>query len=165
MAYPTNFAPFCTDPIAGLQPLLTTQTTQKHAIGSIVDFQDATYGSGEAIYLPGLASTAAGDVVTYDLNAGVTKRAVHLDQGPVAVALSANVAGQYGWYMISGAAIVNTGASTITANTPIYLTSTAGAVSNTVVSTDKIDGLTPKAANSGGFTVCQLDRPALNGNG
>jgi hypothetical protein len=47
--------------------------------------------------------------VIYDHNAGTTKRAVAGDRGPCAVAMSANVASQFGWYQITGLAKIKSG--------------------------------------------------------
>lgn len=169
-AFPSNATWFHSDPDIGLQPINDTSITQNHSIGKRVRAKDATYGAAEFIYLKGVASTAAGDVVVYDETANTTTRAVHTTaaRGQVAVAMSANVASQYGWYMISGSCLVNSGANTVAAGTPVFLTSTAAQIDDAVVSTDKVDGMTTTAANgatTSGFTLCQMDRPSANGNG
>jgi hypothetical protein len=154
-----------TTPLVGAQPIGVTSTTQLHGLGRIVSGNDPTYGDGEFIYLPGAANTAVGSVVTFDTKAGTTTLATHLSRGPVAVAMSANVANQYGWYQIAGAAVVAV-AGAVVAGTPAYVTSTAGSLDDAVVSTDKIDGATFTVAASGaGTTVAQIERPSLNGNG
>ncbi|HET9554342.1 MAG TPA: hypothetical protein VFP50_15375 [Anaeromyxobacteraceae bacterium] len=172
MAFPSNASWYTTDPDIGLQPINDTSTTQNHAIGKRVKAKDGNgvYGAAEFIYLKGVASTAAGDIVIYDENANTTTRAVHTTaaRGQCAVAMSANVASQYGWYMISGSCLVNSGANTVAAGAPVYLTSTAGQIDDAVVSTDKVDGMTTTAANgatTATFTLCQMDRPSANGNG
>lgn len=91
----------------GAQPIANTETTQKHPLGTIVRGVDPTYGEGEFIYLLGVASTAVGSIVTYDAS---TYQTVLCAVGgniprPIAVAMSANVASQYGWYQISGVAV------------------------------------------------------------
>jgi hypothetical protein len=93
--------------MAGAQPIANTETTQKHVLGTIVRATDPTYGEGEFIYLLGVASTAVGSIVTYDAS---TYQTVLSAVGgniprPIAVAMSANVAAQYGWYQISGVAV------------------------------------------------------------
>lgn len=155
-----------TTPLAGFQGIAITDTTQNHTLGTVVTAADATYGAGEFVYLKGVASTAVGDVVIFDQKAGTTTRAVAGSRGPVAVAMSANVASQYGWYQISGSAVVTCG--TVAANAPLYVTATAGSVDDAVVSGDKIDGFVSKSANgtpSAGLLVAQIERPTLNGNG
>lgn len=165
MAYPTvNFTP--TTPLAGTQPINQTSTTKQHALGTRIRAVDPTYGEGEFIYLAGVASTAAGDIVTYDQKAGTTVRGVHAgtgSNGPVAVAMAAAGAGSYGWYCISGSCPVKAG--TVAANARTYMTGTAAQVDDAVVAGDAIDGMYIKAADSGGFATVQLDHPSVNGNG
>lgn len=93
--------------LAGAQPIANTSTEQKHVLGTIVRALDPTYGEGEFIYLLGVASTAVGSIVTFDAS---TYQTVLCAVGgniprPIAVAMSANVASQYGWYQISGQAV------------------------------------------------------------
>ena len=119
-------------PLVGAQPIAVTDTTQNHALGTIVKAVDPTYGEGEFVYLKGLASTAVGSAVIFDQYAGTTTLATAGSRGPVGVAMSANVASQYGWYQISGSAVVKTG--TVAAGAPAYVTSTAGTLDDAVVS-------------------------------
>lgn len=149
-------------------PIITdTDTTQKVPIGTRIKAYDLTYGEGEFIYLRGLASTAIGEVVIYDEYANTTKRGVANDRGPAAVAMSANVASQYGWYQIAGAASCKV-ATGFAAGGGVFLTSTPGTVAAAVVATDKIDGARGKTAldtPTTGFAVVMLDHPSANGNG
>ena len=92
--------------LVGNQRIADTSATQKHPLGTIVRAVDPTYGEGEFIYLLGVASTAVGDAVTYNSTGWQTTRsAVGANKSfPIAFAMSANVASQYGWYQISGIA-------------------------------------------------------------
>ena len=90
---------------AGWQPITTTDTVKNHDLGTIVQAVHDTYGAGEFIYLLGVASTAIHNWVIYELDDWTTTRLVADAIGPVAVAMSANVANQYGWYQISGKTI------------------------------------------------------------
>lgn len=101
MAYSVNT-------LVGAQPIANTETTAKHNLGTIVRGVDPTYGEAEFIYLKGVASTVVGSVVTYNTSSYTTALApvgTNKPQ-PVAIAMSANVADQYGWYQISGIAVV-----------------------------------------------------------
>lgn len=150
----------------GWQPIADTSTTKQHPLGTIVEAVDPTYGEGEFIYLKGVASTAVGDLVVYDQYATTTTRTVAGSRGPCAVAMSANVANQYGWYQVSGAAVVK--AATVGANASVYVTATAGTIDDAVVAGDRVDGARLKTADgtpSAGFAILQLARPSLNGNG
>lgn len=90
---------------AGWQAMTETSTTQKHNLGTIVRGVDDTLGGGEFIYLKGVASTVAGSIVNYDDSFQTALQTGVLDHPrPNAVAMSANVASQYGWYQISGIA-------------------------------------------------------------
>lgn len=173
MAYPTTaqlyFKP--TSPQCGMQDLMTTSTTQAHPLGTKVkglDYGTLQYGEGEFVYLKGVASTAAGDLVVYDAKAGTTTRAVAATRGPMAVALSANVASQYGWYQVLGNAAVSTAsAGTGAANALIQTSATAGQGTVSGTAGQKIDGAICKTAQdtpSSGFTQVLLHFPAANGN-
>lgn len=91
----------------GMQSIAETSTVQNHPLGKIVNAVDPTFGGGEFVYLLGVASTVIGSVVTYDAD---THQTVLSAVGgniarPIAIAMSANVASQYGWYQISGLAV------------------------------------------------------------
>lgn len=150
----------------GAQTIASTSTTQAHPIGTVVTAHSATYGTGEFVYLKGVASTVIGDLVIYDQKASTTTRAVAGSRGPVAVAMSANVADQYGWYQIRGSAAVKSAAAAAAGN--VYLTATAGTVDDAVVVGDKVDGARYKTADgtpSAGFAVLEISRPSANANG
>lgn len=119
------------------QNIADTSTTAKHTLGHLVRAKDPTYGHGEFIYLKGVASTAVGTWVVYNTDDWTTTRAVANAIGPVAIAMSANVANQYGWYQISGKAI---GAcKTLFAdNARVWLTSTDGVVDDASVAGDGV---------------------------
>lgn len=160
MAYNIN------NPNSFPQLISDTSTTIQVPLGTRVKAYDPTYGEGEFIYLKGLASTAIGETVIFDQYANTTTRAVAGSRGPAAIAMSANVANQYGWYQISGSAVVK--AATVAANARPYVTATAGTIDDAVVAGDAIDGARFKTADgtpSAGFAILQFDRPCLNGNG
>lgn len=149
------------------QLISETSTTLQLPLGTRVRAYDPTYAEGEFVYLKGVASTAIGDVVIFDQYANTTTRVVAGSRGPAAIAMSANVANQYGWYQISGSAVVKTAAG-VAANARPYATATAGSIDDAVVAGDAIDGARFKTADgtpSAGFAILQFDRPCLNGNG
>ena len=115
----------------GVQPIADTSTVQKHPLGKIVPGTSVTYGGGEFIYLKGVASTVVGSLVTYDPYVGTTTLSPATGYNlsdPVAVAMSANVASQYGWYQIAGAAVIKKPAVKAQPTSNIYLSGTAGRV-------------------------------------
>lgn len=122
--------------------------------------QESNDGTGvkEYIYLKGVASTVANDVVTFDENFATT-RLVPDAVGPVAVALAAVVANKYGWYQIYGNASVNS--DTMAADTQAYIDTVSGKVDDAAVTGDLVLGMTAAAATSGGVTAVFLNYPAV----
>lgn len=166
MAYPTTQNYNFIDEKAGMQNLYVTSDVQQHPVGYRAKAWSATYGFGEFIYLKGLALTVAGETVIFDTYAGTTKRGVANDRGPCAVAMSANVANQWGWYQIHGAAVVKVAAA-FAAGAIANWTATAGTIDDAKVATDAIDGFVSKTAidtPSVGFAMCQLAYPCANGS-
>lgn len=124
--------------MVGWQPIADTSTVKNHALGTIVTASDPTYGVGEFIYLTGVASTAIGTWAHYFPVTGATVRAVANGNGPLGIAMSANVASQYGWYQISGRAF-GLGLTSITHSSGfLALTSTDGSVDDASVIGDHI---------------------------
>lgn len=124
--------------------LNSVDTVARVAIGTVVKGYDDVFGEGEFIYLPGVASCAAGDAVVYDLlpSGPAVVRALsgtHANSGrPVAFALQPAVAGQYGWFQINGLAIVSANAGA--AAGVLMLSATAGGVSNAVLAGAQVLG-------------------------
>jgi hypothetical protein len=168
MAYPTTLSFLPIDQVAEPQAFNATSTTQLHTLGKVATFKDTTYGEILCVYLKGVASTAAGDLVTYDPKNGTTTRTVAASRGPVAVAMSANVASQYGWYAVRGVVPVSTtAAGTGAANSLLQVTSTAGQATVSGTSSVKIDGaicVSTQGAPGTNFTDVLLAYPAANGN-
>jgi hypothetical protein len=150
--------------IAGAQPIATTDTTQNHPLGTIVTANDPTYGAGEFIYLAGVASTAVGSWVTYNVDDGSTTLASANAIGPLAVAMSANVASQYGWYQIQGKA-VGKALTGFVDNANVYLTSTAGSVDDAIVAGDYVrnaKGASAVGTPSSGLAEFEIARPLVS---
>jgi hypothetical protein len=152
------------NPIVGSQPIDTTSTVKNHDLGTIVTARHATYGGAEFVYLTGVASTAVGAWVTYDLD-GASALLAASAVGPVAIAMSANVASQYGWYMIQGKhpAALCWGSLALTSNGLVYATACAGLVDDAVVSGDLVENAKFDAAKTtGGSTVAvEIYRPRV----
>lgn len=119
------------------QNIADTSTTAKATLGMIVRAKDPTYGAGEFIYLKGVASTAVGSWVTYNSDDNSTTLLAANAIGPVAIAMSANVASQYGWYQIAGKAI-GKALTGFVDNANVYATATAGSIDDAVVAGDRV---------------------------
>lgn len=129
-------------------------------LGTVVDATHPTYGSGKFIYLQGVASTVADDVVVFDTNFATT-RAVAASRGPVAVANAAIVANRFGWYQIQGKRRAN--ALTVVANTAAQTSATAGSIDDTTTAGQFIDGMRILSADAGGKADVYLNHPVANG--
>ena len=116
--------------LVGAQPIATNSTVQNHALGTVVRATSGTYGAGEFIYLQGVAATAVGQIVQYDAAYVTAMHTTALDKPrPVAVAMSACGASEYGWYQISGQAVVKKAASvSYAAGAALAANATAGAI-------------------------------------
>lgn len=125
------------DAILGTQAIAETSTVKNHPLGTRVKAVHPTYGEGEFIYLAGLANTAVGSWVTFlqDDNSTVLLAANAI--GPVAIAMSANVAAQYGWYQIYGKAVGKC-LALYADNGLVYATATAGSIDDAVVVGDRV---------------------------
>ena len=113
----------------------------------------------EYIYLEGVASTVAGDWVTFDENY-ITTRAIANGKGRVGIAMAAIVASRYGWYQIYGKNTIAKGVSgSIDDNDQLFLTSTAGTVDDTDVAVDLIAGALARSADATGVFTAELNYP------
>jgi hypothetical protein len=156
----------------GIQPLGQSSTIQNQDLGTVIRARDPVYGQGEFIYLLGVASTIAGSVVTWGgattgtptYQTALAPATANLGR-PIAVAMSANLAGAFGWYQISGQAVVATNGTLATGPSKVFLagsgqvTSTAGAgleVNNSI----NVTATGTPAANQ---AVVEINRPYAEG--
>lgn len=124
------------------QGIAVTDIVKNHELGEKVrakDIASTGYGEGEFIYLLGVASTAVGSAVTVNMDNGSTALLAANAIGPVAFAMSANVAGQYGWYQVSGKAVGLVLAAFVD-NANCYATATAGSMDDAIVAGDRVQG-------------------------
>lgn len=156
-------------PELGVQPIALNSTTQNHPPGYQITAYDPTFGSGSFIYLEGVANTLVGSLVTYDQDNKTTTLApntAHLAQ-PLAVAMSACVAAQWGWYQVGGAAVIKKTAVKVNPGVQLFLSGTAGRVMPTVASGKEIlNTITVNAATVASATstiVANLQFPFAQG--
>lgn len=155
------------EPQAHPQVIADTSTTQLHILGKIVRAKDPTYGEGEFIYLKGIGSTVVGSMVDYDQNLGTTALSPATGgTGPVAVSMSANVANQYGWYQITGAAVVKAPNTMVPGAEVFSLAATPGSVDDAAVNGEQIVNAkvsTTTGTPSSGLGIIQISRPFHQG--
>ena len=108
----------------------TVIPTPPNVLGKIVRADDPTYGEGEFILLLGVAATEVGLVVKYNATTYQTVVVTNstVQDVPVAVAMSANLAGTFGWYQIAGNAVIKKTAVAVTPQVTLFLSGTAGRV-------------------------------------
>ena len=150
--------------LIGSQPIATNSATQNHTLGLRVQAKDPTYGVGEFIYLKGLAATAVGSWVTYNQDDNSTTLLAANAIGPVAVAMSACVANEYGWYQIYGKAIGKALAGYVD-NALVYATATAGSVDDAVVAGDRVKlalGASAVGTPSAGLAEFEIQYPFMD---
>lgn len=160
------------DSTLGLQPIATTDTVQNHKLGLIMKAEDPIYGAGEFIYLKGVVATVVGTLVVYDgaatgtptYQTALCPSTAGLAQ-PVAVAMSANVANQYGWYQIAGSAVMATNGTLAAGPGPVYIGS-AGNVTSTQANGKQILNArndTATGTPAANQAVVQINRPFAQG--
>ena len=104
--------------------------TPPNVLGKIVRADDPTYGEGEFILLLGVAGTEVGSVDKYNATTYQTVLVTNTasQDVPVAVAMSANLAGTFGWYQVSGNAVIKKTAVAVSPQVTLFLSGTAGRV-------------------------------------
>lgn len=141
-------------------------------LGTIIRANDPVYGVGEFIFLKGVASTVVGSVVGYNGNtAGMPTFQTALapataNQGsPLAVAMSANVAGQLGWYQITGNAVVATNGTLAAGPGKVYLAGSGQVTSTAAAGAEVLNAINVTATGtpSAGLAVVQINRPFAQG--
>ncbi len=151
----------------GFQQIADTETVQRHTLGTIVTAVDPVYGGGEFIYLKGVASTVVGSLVVYDQYLATTTLAPATGgKGSVAVAMSANVANQWGWYQIAGCAAVKAPNAMTVGAEVFMLAATPGSVDDAAVAGEQVLNATvttTTATPSAGLALIEINRPFLQG--
>lgn len=145
------------------QAIDATSETQTYKIGTKVRCRDvSTNDRGEAVfsYHQGVASTAVGDMCVIKPGGGASIRTVARSHGKLGVAMSANVADQYGWYQVEGRAICNVAAN-FAADKTCYLTATDGVIddSDSVVAGDQVFGARSAGAVDTNQALVDLSNP------
>lgn len=152
---------------AGCQSIATTETVAKHPVGLTASGTDPVFGRGEFIYLKGVASTVVGSWVDYDLVANTTALApATAGVGQMAVAMSANVANQFGWYQVSGVADVKSPNATAVAADVHMLAATPGSTDDAAVAGEQVLNakyLSTTGVPSTGLARVQIERPFHQG--
>ena len=154
---------YFTDPVIVPQAMTDLSTTAKLTPGTIRQAKDSSYGVGEFIYLGGVASCAAKDWVTYNLDDRTVTRLAANAIGPVAIAMAACTASYYGWFQISGEALGNCLTQMASGNR-VWITGTAGSVDDASVAGDGVHNAKATATATVGdlYTSFAISRPFVD---
>ena len=132
-------------------------------VGSVQLEKLGTHGWDESgfeyVYLSGTASIVADDWCVYDENFATT-RLVADEVGPVAVAATAIILNQYGWFLIKGVVLGNSDA--IGADSSLYIDGTAGRVDDLGVSGDLVIGAYSMTAAVNNKATCYITYPHVS---
>lgn len=150
----------------------TAIPTPPLSLGQIVKAVDPTYGHGEFILLPGVASNIVGYVVTYSpttFACTAVPNTANLSQ-PVAVSMSANTTTtKFSWYQIEGLAVVKKTAVKVdpAGTRRMYISATAGRLMQTSAAGKNILGAasanTATVTSTTSTVVVSINRPHCQG--
>ena len=149
------------------QRFTDVSNTAQNPVGSIVRGVDPTYGAAEFIYLPGVTANVAGSVVYYDLGTpAVILALATANMGrPLAVSMSAATGAQYGWYQISGVAVVQTNGTLTSAALPLYLAGAGQVTSTSAAGKQVVNAVSSSATGvpAAGLALATIQRPFAQG--
>jgi hypothetical protein len=146
---------------------------QRNDIGAINSFRDPIYGEGLFIFLPGVASTAIGSVMSYTTSAGAASPtgsttlwtgAVNTG-APLCIATVANIlTTTWAWYQLLGNAQVAISGVVAAGDRAFWQAN--GVVSSTLIASKQANGMIATSANgvpSAGFASYQIHYPVAQG--
>lgn len=106
---------------------------------------DPTLGGGDFVFLPTIASVVVGSLVTFRESASgvfttaMTPNTANLAQ-PVAVAMAAGAANNYGWFQLAGTVPIKKTATKVNSNVALFISATTGRVMATVACGKEVMG-------------------------
>ena len=136
--------------------LITPLDTVDNAANYEVGTRATVRGGNEYIYLPGVASCAKYDWVSYitaanGLSYGSVTRLTNTLAGNIAIAQGAIVSNKYGWFLIRGVGWGNVG-DTVSSGSALYSCGTTATVTTTAESYMCIHGAFPIGTGASGGT-------------
>lgn len=138
----------------GVRSFSTKDTAQKHDLG----YKDYDNVGNEFIYMKGVANLAVGDIVTYDANTFQTTRLTKAEADklkPMAVAMAAAGASEFGWFQVYGVAQVS-GLASCAKEVAMYTSATAGATDDDATSQTKINRMVNLTAIGGSAALSPM---------
>jgi hypothetical protein len=161
--------------INGAGPFLPSQSWAGGPFpGDVVRAYDPVYGVGEFLYAQTSGSITLGQICTWSGNTtagqaqtftmAAAPATANLAQ-PLAVAMAAGVANGWGWFQISGNAVVATNGTLAAGPAPVYLAG-SGQVTSTAAAGKQVENainVTATGNPSAGFAIVSIDRPHAQG--
>ena len=139
-----------------ITPLTQVDSSANFTVGS----KTTTKDGNEYIYLPGTTAVAANDWVTFTSATGsVTRLATTGAKGQVAVAISAVIGPNYGWFCTKGLVKAKMGTGAGTAGAQLYASGTAAYAGTAVVSGDLLAGAFVSGTYASGSVTCWISNP------
>jgi len=132
-------------------------SSAKHIVGTRAVDEDGN----EYIYALGVASTAAGNWVSFDEDL-VTIRLTANAVGRVGIAMAAIIASTYGWYQIYGKNEIASSDSTVLADKQLYIDGTAGRVDDADSAGDTVIGAISRSSATSNVITVEINYPHVN---
>lgn len=139
--------------IANTGLITDVHTTQLNPLGMRVQ-DDA---GNEYVYLQGIGSLAANEVVTYNATTYIVARILADAVGQVAVAQAAVLANQFGWFLIYG--FGSCASDTVAGAGGLFIDGTTGRVDDSSVAGDMIFGMVSTGADASNVLGVHLMYP------
>ena len=154
-----------TEQRVGFQPIETKDTTLNHPLGTRIKAEDATYGPGEFIYLPGCTNGADGAWVTFDPDDYSTTALAADAVGQVAVLMSAmSAVTDYGWGQIYGVSPATQALTSFADAGRVFCTACAGFIDDASVAGDMVNGAKGASTSTARAADVSLAYPWVNDN-
>lgn len=160
-----------TDSDSSPQAVGDSSTTANFPLGTIKRAYHATYGQGEFIYLEGNSNVVVSTLVYWDKNHQAARlEAVSTSKKTgrsLAVALGTVADNSYAWFQIGGKVTILKTAVAVAADSPLYISTTAGRFYGTASAGAQIVGA--RTINSSSVTtttstvLCLINRPTIQG--
>ena len=139
--------------LASVGSVTDVDTVQRNPLGARIQ----TVEGNEFVYLAGVASCVANDVVSYNTTSYVAVRLAADAVGLVAVAKAAVLAANWGWFQIYGFSSANS--DTVAGAGGLFIDATAGRVDDASVAGDFVNGMVSTGADVANVCPVHLSYP------
>jgi hypothetical protein len=157
------------DGLIGLPGMRAVDTAPRSPAipGMLTHAVHAVNGGGEFVYLQGVANVVTGSLVTYDQSGGTALAVATAHGSPVAVAMAAIGAGQYGWFQVAGRAYIAKTATAAAVGQGVGVSATAGQGDAVALISPLASGtlsgavVAAAALTTDATVICEISRPMI----